>query len=100
MGTRKDLEIRPADGGFAVFATTRWWDASGEVGQAGGRASMTAFSTPRSAMAWVAEQFSIPADAWRRARGRVRKAGVGDPLPKAAPKRAARKPKRAGSPAR
>jgi hypothetical protein len=87
MGTRKDLEIRPTDGGFAVYSTTRWWNAGGKVGQAGGRASMTVFPTARSAMAWAAEQFSIPTDIWRRGLGTVQEASVGDPLPETPTKR-------------
>ena len=83
MGSRKDLEIRPIEDGFAVFVTVKWWDDSRRVGQSGGRASMTPFKSPKSAMAWAWEQFSIPLSSWRRARGRIRKAGVGDPLPKA-----------------
>jgi hypothetical protein len=97
MGSRKDMEIRPDGAGFIVYSTARWWNVGGKVGSAGGRASMTVFATPRSAMAWALEQFSMPLDAWRRGRGRVRKASLGDPLPKAAPKKAAGKAKRAGA---
>ena len=92
MGSRTDMEIRPDGAGFTVFSTAHWWGADGEAGSAGGRASMTVFPTTLSAMAWAAEQFSMPPDAWRRGRGRTLDAGLGDPLPgpKAAPEMAGR----------
>jgi hypothetical protein len=69
MSARTDFQIRRQGAGFMVFVTTSWWAENGASGQAGGPACPDPFRTRRAAVAWVREQFSIPADAWARRAG-------------------------------
>jgi hypothetical protein len=97
MGSRTDFRIKHKKSGSLVFAMARWWDASGAVGQAGGLSRVEPFASGQAAMAWVGEQFEVPADAWRAVRSGYL-AGKGDPLPPKPSRRRSPRAKKAVGP--
>jgi hypothetical protein len=87
MGARTDFEIRPRDGGYLVFSRTSWWQEGGQpskAARAGGLTRVEPFTSRERAIAWVEEQFSVPANSWIARPDAVLCAGKGDPPPVAA----------------
>lgn len=64
MGTRTEFEIRSGVDGASVFAFTSWWSDERNVRTSGGLACSVPFDSVGAAVAWVALQFEVPAEAW------------------------------------
>jgi hypothetical protein len=81
MSTRTDFEIRPVEGGCAVFADTRWWSDARNVRRAGGLARSLPFPSVSAAKQWVEEQFSVVAGSWTEQADGTHLASIGAPMP-------------------
>lgn len=53
--SKAEFEIRPAEGGFRVFARVSWGSNPGTA--AGGLATAEVFTTKEAARRWIKEQF-------------------------------------------